>query len=142
MKLKIEQIGAVAYIFEQANGNTKTDYENEIIEESGLGNIEPNLLENKIVEGLNNGIYDNSKVRISAYWALGKRFSQELIPTFQKWLQKELNKNDAEAVYQILIALGNMEEPVFNEDRDGGSASSEKELNLRDAKHYLENKIQ
>jgi hypothetical protein len=140
MKLTIEQIGAVAYIFERANGNTKTDYENEIIEESGLGNIESNLLENRIVEGLNNGIYDGSEERISAYWALGKRFRQELIPTFKKWLQKELEENDAEAVYQILIALGNMEEPVFNDDRDGSSSSSEKELNLRDAKRYLENK--
>lgn len=41
------------------------------------------------------------------------------------------------AVYQLLIALGNMGEPVFNKDREGGSAIYETELNLKDAREYL-----
>jgi hypothetical protein len=33
-----------------------------------------------------------------------------------------------------------MEEPVFNQDRDGGSADYETELNLRDARQCLKEK--
>lgn len=142
MKLTIHQFEALAYIFEGEHGNAKTVYENEIIAESGLSKYEPKLLEKEVVDGLNSGLYANSTDRISAYWALGKRFNEELIPFFQKWLRIELELNDAQAVYQLLISLSNMEEPVFNPDRDGGSAASETELNLRDAAKYLNTAIQ
>lgn len=137
MKLTDEQFEALAYIFERENGNKKSDYENKVIAESGLSNFEPELLERSVVDGLNNGIYDSSTDRISAYWVLGKRFNRNLIPSFKKWLQKEFDLNDPLAVYQLLISLGNMEEPVFNPDRDGSSAYFETELNMRDAKDYL-----
>jgi hypothetical protein len=140
MKLTNDQFDALAYIFEKENGNKKSDYEKKIISESGLADFEPELLERNVVDGLENGIYDGSTDRISAYWALGKRFNRNLIPSFQKWLQKEFDLNDSQAVYQLLISLGNMEEPVFNPDRKGGSASYETELNMRDAGDYLNKK--
>ena len=137
MKLTNDQFEAVVFIFEKANGNLKTDYEDQMISESGLSDFEPVTLEKIIVDGLNNGIYNGSSDRISAYWALGKRFNGELIPVFRKWLKQELHFNESYAVYQLLIALGNMEEPAFNPDRDGSSAYSETELNMRDAADYL-----
>jgi len=137
MKLTNDQFEALAYIFERENGNTKSDYEMKIIAESGLAELEAEVLERNVVDGLDSGIYDGSTDRISAYWALGKRFNRNLIPSFKKWIRKEFDLNDAQAVYQLLISLGNMEEEVFNPDRDGGSASWETELNMRDAKDYL-----
>ena len=141
MKLTNDQLEALAYIFERANGNKKSEYELEIISDSGLAKLNAELLEQSVVDGLNNGLYDATDDRISAYWALGKRFNRNLIPLFKKWLRKEFESNDAQAVYQLLISLGNMGEPVFNPDRDGGSASWETELNMRDANDYLNKKV-
>lgn len=137
MKLTNDQLEAAAYIFEKVNGNSHSDLENRIIAESNLTRYNPPELERIIVEGLENGIYDGLADRISAYWALGKRFNRDLIPYFKKWLQKESDLNEQQAVYQLLIALGNMGEPVFDSDRNGSSASWETELNMRDAKKYL-----
>lgn len=141
MKLTNDQLEEAAYIFEKVNGNSHSDFENRIIAESNLTRFNPPELERIIFEGLENGIYDGLADRISAYWALGKRFNRDLIPYFKKWLQKESDLNDQQAVYQLLIALGNMGEPVFNSDREGGSASWETELNMRDAKKYLKKNI-
>ena len=138
MKLTNDQFEASAYIFEKANGNKKSKYEEEVIAEFGLNNIEPTELKTVIVDGLNNGLYSDLEDRISAYWSLSKIHDMDLIPEFKKWLKIELDKQDPNGVYQLLIALGNMGEPVFNKDRDGGSAYYETELNLRDAKAYLQ----
>ena len=137
MKLTNDEFEAVVYIFEKDNGNVKTDYEDQIISKSGLSDFDPVALEKIIVDGLNKGVYSGRTNRISAYWALGKRFNRELIPVFRKWLKQELHYNDPYAVYQLLITLGNMEEPTFNPDRDGSSAYSETQLNMRDAADYL-----
>lgn len=138
MKLTNDQFEASAYIFEKVNGNKKSEYEEKVIAESGLTDLNPIELEIKIVNGLNDGLYSDSKERISAYWALSKIHKTELIPDFKKWLKLELEQNDAYTVYQLMIALGNLEEPVFKIERDGSSAFNETELNLRDARKYLE----
>lgn len=136
-KFTKDQFQALAYIFEQDNGNEKSEYELEIIANSGLSKLVPKELEKSVTEALNNGIYNGTEERISAYWALGKRFNTDLIPFFRTWLKQEIELNDAQAVYQILIALDNLEEPVFNPDRNGSYASFESELNMRDAIEYL-----
>ena len=137
MRLRDDEFGAAAYIFEQVNGNIKTDVELQIIEKSGFKTIHPDVLEKKIIEGINNGSYQGSKDRVSAYWVLGKRYNKTLIPEFNKWLKIETINGEVEAVYQILIALSNMGLPIFNTDREGCTASWEHDLNLRDAKAYL-----
>ena len=137
MILTDSQFEALAYIFEQANGNNKDDYELKVIAESGLSDLKPDHLEQHVVDGLNKNVYNEIADRINAYWVLGKRFNRNLIPLFRKWLSNELEQKNDQAVYQLLISLNNLEEPVFNSDRDGGSASWEKELNMRDANSYL-----
>lgn len=136
MKLTNDQFEASAYIFEKANGNKKTEYEEKLIAESGLTELKPNDLKIQIIIGLNNGLYSDSKERISAYWTLSKVHDMNLIPDFRKWLKIEFENQEPLAVYQLMIALGNLEEPVFNENRTG-SAFDETELNLRDAENYL-----
>lgn len=139
MKLTNDQFEASAYIFEKANGNKKTEYEEKVIAESGLNNLKPIELETQIVNEINSGLYSDSKERISAYWTLSKIHKTELIPNFKKWLKIELENENADTVYQIMIALGNLEEPIFDTDRNGSSAFNETELNLRDAENYLNN---
>ena len=137
MKLTNDQFEASAYIFEKANGNKKSEYEEKVIAESGLNNLKPIELETQIVNGIDSGLYSDSKERISAYWSLSKIHKTELIPNFKKWLKTELENENADTVYQLMIALGNLEEPIFNIDRNGSTAFNETELNLRDAKNYL-----
>lgn len=137
MKLTNHQFEASAYIFEKANGNKSSEYEEKIIAESGLKNLKPIELEYQIVNGINDGLYLDSKERISAYWSLSKIHKIELIPNFKKWLKIEFEQKNPDTVYQLMIALGNLEEPVFHKSRTG-SAFNETELNLRDAKLYIE----
>tara|TARA_R110002111_G_scaffold262258_1_gene337575 strand:+ start:543 stop:965 length:423 start_codon:yes stop_codon:yes gene_type:complete len=139
MKLTNDQFEAVAYIFERANGNKKSEYEEKVIAESGLNNLKPFELETQIINGINNGLYSDSKERISAYWTLSKIHKTELIPNFKKWLKIELEHKNVDTIYQLMIALSNLEEPIFNIDRNGSSAFNETELNLRDAENYLKN---
>ena len=140
MKLTNDQFEASAYIFEKANGNKKSVYEEKVIAESGLNNLKPIELENQIIKGIDSGLYSDSKERISAYWSLSKIHKTELIPNFRKWLKIELENGNSDTVYQLMIALGNLEEPIFNLDRNGSSAFNETELNLRDAREYLNKK--
>jgi hypothetical protein len=139
MKLTNDQLEASAYVFEKSNGNKKSEYEEKVIAESGLNNLKPIELETQIINGINNGLYSDSKERISAYWALSKIHKIELIPNFKKWLKTELEQKNTDTVYQLMIALGNLEEPIFNTDRNGSSAFNETEMNLRDATAYLKN---
>lgn len=137
MKLTQDQIGASGFIFERHNGNVKCDVELRSIERSGLQNLEIDELENILVKGVENELYGD-KLRVSVYWSLGKRFNKNLIPFFKKCLEKEVSKNSQYTSYQLLLALSNIGENVFNKDRDGSTASYETDLNLRDAKFYLE----
>ena len=136
MKLTNEQFTEVAFIFEKENGNSHSDFEKQIIAESKLTEIKSSELEKTIVDGLDSGIYKKEDERVSGYWALSKIGNRNLIADFKKWLLTELNDENGIAVFQLLVALDQLEEPVFNENRNGRGAN-ETELNIKDAKHYL-----
>ena len=137
MKLTTIQIEAAVYIFEKENGSLKNDYDEKVIIESKLVSGNSAELEKIILDGLNIGYYVEDGDRCLAYWALSKRFNKKLVPAFRKWLKQEVEKNNYNAVYQLLIALENVGEYVFGPDRKGSSASFEWELNIRDAANYL-----
>jgi len=136
IKLTNEQFTEAAFIFEQENGNSHSNYEKGIISESKLTEFKPTELEQIIVDGLNFGIYENEFERVSGYWALSKSGNQNLISDFQKWLKMELEFGNGIPIFQILIALDRLDEPAFNKKRTGREVS-ETELNIRDAKQYL-----
>jgi hypothetical protein len=136
LKLTNEQFTEAAFIFEKANGNSHSNFENEIIAESELTKFEPTELEKIIVDGLNAGIYKNQDERVSAYWSLSKICNRNLIPDFKKWLNYELESENGTAIFQILVALDRLEEPAFHKKRNG-RGFDEIELNIRDAKKYL-----
>jgi hypothetical protein len=104
-----------------------------------LTKFEPTELEQIIVDGLNSGIYKNEVKRVSGYWSLSKIGNRNLITEYKKWLRTELENENGIAVFQILVGLDRLNEPVFDENRTGRGAD-QTQLNLRDGKEYLNGK--
>jgi hypothetical protein len=135
MKLTEEEFLAIAFTFEKRIGHEKDEFENELIEQnSHLSTLESLDLEEMIISGLESDLYQTNEERIRAYWTLSKAFNKDLIPDFQKWLRKQSEQNNPGEVYQILIALSNLDEKVFTRME---TAFYDEELNLADARNYL-----
>lgn len=133
MKILEDAIAAVAFAFERANGNILGEYEQSEIRHFGLDECEPNDL----ATGLRAGILDgDAAYRSQSYWALGKRFDREAIPYFRERLAAELTEEPS-IVFQLLIALDNLDEPVFSDARNGSFSSLDDDMNLQDAEAYL-----
>ena len=137
MKFETDQFDAIAYIFETANGNTPGDYETRVIDASGFRDTPPQELVDDILGSFREGDPDDVEYRLSAYWALSKRFDKNLLPFYRKQLEVEIEVEGAPAVFQLLIAIDNLDEPVFGTDRHGSFSDLDSELNIRDAKAYL-----
>lgn len=133
MKIPGDAIGAVAYAFEREHGNLLGEYEESEIRFYGLDGHEPDVLADALRAGIVEGDAD---YRAQAYWALGKRFDRELIPFFRERLAAEM-REEPSVFYQIMIALDNLEEPVFSEARNGSYSVLDGDLNLLDAEAYL-----
>jgi hypothetical protein len=125
MKLTDEQFTEAGFIFEKVNGN--------IHSESELTKFEPTELEQIIVGGLNSGIYKNEVERVSGYRSLSKIGSRNLITEYKNWLRTELENENGIAVFQILVGLDRLNEPVFDENRTGRGAD-QTQLNLRNGR--------
>ena len=137
MKLSEDELLAVAFIFEQRNGNENDDWETAIINQnSHLTNLDSETLKNKLIEDLDNGAYNSDEERIQAYWVLSKANDKKLVKHFRKWLEVEFGNLNSKAVYQILIALQNFNETVFSRT---STSIWEEELNMLDARIYLKN---
>lgn len=134
MKPSDENLLDIALIFERANGNALDDNDSLSVEKSGLTEYSPEELESMLIASLGDA---EPEYRSTSYWALGKRYNIELVPLFNKWLESEVQRKEHDSIYQILIALDNLEIPVFGEDREGSYSSMDIELNLRDARVHL-----
>ena len=139
MKLTKDQFLEAGFIFEKTNGNSHSDFEKKIIAESELTQYKHTELEQIIVDGLNSGIYKNEDERVSAYWALSKSNNRNLISDFKNWLRIEVENQNENMLFQLLVALDRFDETVFHKSRTGRGAD-ETDLNLRDAKEYLNKK--
>jgi len=134
MKFSDENLLDMALIFAQENGNKLDDSDSLLIEKSGLTGFSPEELASMLIQSIEDA---EDEYRARTYWVLGKRFDTELIPLFNEWLESEIQRGEHHLVYQILIALDNLEIPVFGTDRNGSYSSMDIELNVRDAKAYL-----
>ena len=139
MRFPEKAINAAAYIFEKANGNKLAGFEVAEIDHYGLSEVHPELIVKELMIVVAEDHKTNSSYREKVYWALGKRFESKLIPFFRERLSLELQRNLI-AVYQILIALDNLEESVFSLDRNGSVGMHEYDLNRKDAVDYLNSK--
>lgn len=106
------------------------------IKRHGLDGIDPELLTRELRYWIAAQHRSDSRSRQQAYWALGKKRDGRLIPFFRDQLRLELRR-DMIAVFQIMIALQDIDEPMFPSDRSGYS-SDDYEMNRRDAESYLE----
>ena len=98
--------------------------------------LAPEELQLELIGQLEQGQDEDDQWRRLAYWALSKRFDKALTVPYQKWLAQALAGSDDQAVYQLMIGLDNLDEPIFDPARTG-FASFEVELNRRDASRYL-----
>ena len=130
-----EALGAAAYRFDQANGTRIQLSEFDEILQHKLTGSDPDELANSIRESLLSDAADDA-YRQSAYWVLGKKLDEELIPFFNQRLRSELDAEKFEACYQIMTALDNLDIEIFAPGRGGGSVN-ERDLNRRDAEEYL-----
>ena len=137
MFIREDNLFPAALIFEQANGNRLDQNDRLLIEKSGLSHCFAERIEAALIDALNDG--PPLSYRSTAYWALSKRFNRKLIPAFKSWMNRELQEQDGGALYQLLIALDNLGEPVFADDRMGSYSATDTGLNIRDAKDYLDN---
>ena len=134
MKFTEENLLDIALIFEQANGNVLNSGDVAIVNNSGFIQFTPEELESMLIDSIADS---EPEQRSRVYWVLGKRYNHNLLPKFKDWLKLEVATDNVQVIYQLLIALDNLEEPVFGKDRDGSYSSLDTELNIRDANVYL-----
>ena len=132
-----EALGAAAYRFEQSNGNRIQLSEFDEIMHHRLTKADPDELAEAIRDTITSGSAD-AAYRQSGYFALGKKCDDDLMPFFRERLQIELEAREAEACFQLMVALDNLDEDVFDPKRDEPSAA-ERDPNERDARAYLNN---
>ena len=137
MEIDSQFLTAAAFRLEAARGVRHSDFETEIIAEAGLDTTPPDDLARTLWDWLATTGAD-SPLRSSAYWALGKRHDPRDLTSLVAVLHRELPR-DADAVYQILIALENLGEPVFppehrahsSRDHDSNRAAAQRYLSQR-----------
>ncbi len=134
MEIDSQFLTAAAFRFEAARGVRHSDFETVIIAEAELDTIAPDDLARTLWNWLAaDGA--NSSLRSSAYWALGKRSDSRDLAPLVAALRCELPR-DADVVYQILIALENLGEPVFPREQRERS-SRDHAFNRAAAERYL-----
>lgn len=138
MRFPPEQVHAAAFLFEKENGNVLGNYEEGVVADSKLEGRDPRELKKELIESVTFPTELNEQDRTPVYWVLSKTFDSELIEWWTSQLRKEV-EDETGCVFQILIALDNLEEPVFGKGRSSRSIC-ETELNLRDARNYLDGK--
>ena len=125
---------AAAFRFEAARGVLHSSFETEFIADAELTTVPPDDLAHTLWHWLATEGAD-SPLRSSAYWALGKRRDPRDVTPLVAALRRELPR-DADVVYQILIALEDLGEPVFPPQQRERS-SRDHEPNRAAAQRYL-----
>ena len=136
IRYSIDALEAIVCLFDQANGRELASYETSQLLEHSLNGEDPVSISKLLVDLIRRDKSLDAYYRLAVYWALSKRYDKELIPFFVERLIIELTLGD-EAIYQLLIALDNLDEAVFGQDRDGSYSILDTDLNRRDAKLYL-----
>lgn len=131
-------LAAAAFLFEGLNGHSLGSFEKSEIDKCDLAATDPEKISGAIRMAIEQDHKSSSTYRQTAYWALGKLHDPGLLPFFEKQLHLELQR-DLLAVYQIMIALDNLDEPVFSDERPGSTAH-EYDRNREDARRWLENR--
>jgi hypothetical protein len=139
MSFTPEKTEAKVFLFERKNGNTLGDFEQAVVSQSNQEGKDLDKIKQELIDSVTFPTELNTQDRCGVYWALSKTFDSDLVDWWTTQLRGEF-ENNAEWVYQILIALDNLEEDVFGSDRSQSYSSFENAFNLRDARIYLNKK--
>lgn len=129
------QVLATAFVFERCRGLPLGSYELNEIQEQGLDDVDPELLMRNLTTLVMTFDEGENQERSQVYWVLGKKRDRALIPFFRQQLGAELSR-DMNAVYQIMIALQDLDAPGL-EVSCGGYSSQDEEWNREVAARYL-----
>lgn len=135
MHFDADRILAVASLFERERGLSvaRADSGGEAFEDMSVHS--PDALQQELIRSIEDGSIASEDLS-GAYWALGKRRQASLIGWFRTALRREVDR-DPFAAYQIMIALNDLEEPIFALTQRSHFSALDSEENLRDAHHYL-----
>lgn len=136
MRFPGDAIPAAAFLFESHRGLELGPFEIATLQKHGLETMDPEILARELKHLIADAQQGDRGDRQQAYWALGKKRDPGLLPFFRAQLRHEL-KRDMLAVYQIMIALEDMDEPAFAPERNDRGIH-DYEANRRDAERYLE----
>ena len=135
MKFDSGQIRAAACLLERERGSSVDPGDVGVREGIGFMGQSPDAVQHALVRAIEESLISPEDLP-GAYFALGKRRDRALKGWFQQALRREAN-HDSDTVYQIMIALDDLGEPVFDRTQRTGFSAREKEDNLRDALKYL-----
>ena len=124
---------AAGLLFERERGVPLDPSDHDGIRDAGLDSATTGEVAARVWTALSEDLSEES--RGAAYWALGKSYRKEEKDRLVSALKIEVGRRAAVA-YQIMIALDNLDEPVFSPDRSGYSVL-EAAQNLADAERYL-----
>lgn len=136
MELSDDLIYVCILKFEAARGVPLHDVEAEFAESLQFNNFDPDSLALFLVKRIENPEEGDARFLPSMFFALGKRYDPTLLTFFRTALRSALAASP-ESIYQILIALDNLDETVFAPDRNDSFSVLDEELNRRDALAYL-----
>ena len=131
----LSQLEAVAYRFEMAGGRSLDQSESDCVMASGFQSVELLILADRICGWLDSSPDLTSDFRSPAFWALGKSYDSRLVDFFRRHLAREIER-DMTVAYQIMIALDNLDEPVWPPDKQSFSVF-ESDENHEAAVRYL-----
>lgn len=124
---------AAAFLFERERGVLLEPSDHVSIRAVGLDSATAEEVAARIWTALENDL--SEECRGTAYWALGKSYRKVEKERLVSALKAEVAKSLVVA-YQIMVALDNLDEPVFSPERNGASVREEAQ-NLADAQRYL-----
>jgi hypothetical protein len=127
---------AAVYLFERENGRTLDSGEAWELIEAEMNSSRPEEVAAWICQTIESSPAPNAQYRGTAFWVLGKRMDPELLDFFRRHLTLEVEQ-DMEVAYQIMIALDNLDEPVWP-SRQGGVSVIDHTVNHAAARRYIE----
>ena len=108
-----KSIEAAAILFDRIRGVSLSTAELKEIETHFGKNIDTTQIKDSLLQAISSHPSPTSNYRSLVYWALGKLYDRSLLVFFQQSLKIE-RELDLEVAYQVMIALDNLDEPVFS----------------------------
>jgi hypothetical protein len=115
-----------AFLFEKSRGMSPCAWPDEVVESNASSEDVCRLRDAVVMYTRRTGV---------GSWTLGKCFDESLKPVLLSVLKRQLH-GDAGELFQVMIALHNLREPVFGDESSHSILNEQKNRDL--ARRYLE----